>query len=193
MTKTPPVAIWILEHAVTNPQALVGDVVELRQAGRSRAWVLRQVLQAVAVEVGRQARRHPWLTLSGVVSAWVLSRMLWAAVYGVHNYAVELAVLAGGPRAAIDRPIPFASWILLAGFVAQIATGWLTGRLHRRAHLSGVVGFCLVVATLVLLARHHYYLAAVRSLIGCAGLVFGALLSARPEPRHPVEPVRRLA
>jgi hypothetical protein len=47
----PRLATWLLEHFVTssNTEAILGDLTERYQAGKSRAWYWRQVVTAIVV------------------------------------------------------------------------------------------------------------------------------------------------
>jgi hypothetical protein len=56
---------WLLRN---NP-SLLGDLLEERASGRSRAWYLRQIVVAVARSVFQEGRQHPILTLRAIATA----------------------------------------------------------------------------------------------------------------------------
>jgi hypothetical protein len=69
---TPKLALWLLRvcAAPHYRDALIGDVIELRKAGRSYAWCWRQALFAVAARLIGAIRGKPWFA---AVKAMILA------------------------------------------------------------------------------------------------------------------------
>jgi hypothetical protein len=57
------IAMWMLERFASAHyrESLAGDLIEQLACGRSRAWVWRQVLAAVAIAPLSALRRAPWM------------------------------------------------------------------------------------------------------------------------------------
>ena len=67
---------WLFRN---NP-SLLGDLLEERASGRSRAWYLRQIVVAVARSVFQEGRQHPILTLRAIATAAVAYMLTAVAV-----------------------------------------------------------------------------------------------------------------
>lgn len=96
MTRRPPpprFATWLLQRFAIGPQreALIGDIVEQYEQGRSAMWYRRQVLMTVllALVAFAQGRRRPVLRACALAIAvvWVLATAEWplAAVLSSQN------------------------------------------------------------------------------------------------------------
>src|SRR5436309_2278020 len=59
--------------------AIAGDIAE-RSAGRSRLWVLKQVVAAIALTTVRDVRLHPWRALTRVAAGWVFVLLFFFAL-----------------------------------------------------------------------------------------------------------------
>jgi hypothetical protein len=67
--RPPRFATWLLEHSATGPksEALLGDLVEQFQRGRSSGWYVRQAICAIGGSFAAQVWAYKWLAL-GVVA-----------------------------------------------------------------------------------------------------------------------------
>ena len=76
MSGQPPrIATWLLERlGPRNGSALLGDLREEWHRGRWRVWYWRQALTAISVNVFRDARVHPLLTVRALALG---SLFLW--------------------------------------------------------------------------------------------------------------------
>jgi hypothetical protein len=122
---------WLLRN---NPD-LLGDLLEERASGRSRAWYWRQVLVAVGRSIVDEGRRHPVLTLRAVATA-----------LAVYCAALAVTLFTGGYLYGfIYRPMPESRWLLvffLLEFVPALLAGWVMARTHRD---------CMEIAIVILL------------------------------------------
>ena len=73
---------WLLRN---NPD-LLGDILEERANGRSRAWLWRQMLIAVGRSMVDQGRRHPIVTLRAAALA---SFAYCIAFFGTARYTTD--------------------------------------------------------------------------------------------------------
>jgi hypothetical protein len=188
---TPRVAIWILEHAVTRPTSLAGDLIELHAAGRSRAWLWRQVLIAVVVDAVTQARQHPALTARSAIVAWIGVHYSAELAFAMRNLVVSLMVWLWGPLGAVPHGRSL-WWISVVGpLFAFCAAGWVTGRMHREAHTAGAL-LTIVTSLGFALPLHlpRSFFGTLRMLIWSTAVLLGALLSARPGIRPGVAQAR---
>jgi len=189
----PAIASWILEHTIDGPsgQALAGDLIESYAAGRGRLWYWLQVLSAVAVNVQQQVRTHPLLTLRAFGLTWI-GYQLWAAfVLATTNLVVPPIIQFWGYVETEPWVLAVRYLMALFGCFGYVAVGWTVGRLHRRAHLAGVLAF--VVMALLMSGSvwsrlgnavlHQPYLlptlllGSMRAILWTTSLMAGALLS----------------
>jgi hypothetical protein len=154
---------WLLR----DHPALLGDVLEERASGRSKAWYWRQILVAVVRSVFSEARRHPVLTLRTVATA--LAAYFVVSVIGFLAYGFLYGYLF---------PVtwdPASRWLMIPMEVAASAlAGWIVARAHRaciEAAIVVLISLGLVVGSLMdvwtLLAN-------------IVGLVAGVFIGARP-------------
>jgi hypothetical protein len=67
----PPLATWLLQRFGAK-EALVGDLVEQYQRGRSGVWYWRQVVIAIVAGIVAEVRYHPWFTVRAMLLGWTL-------------------------------------------------------------------------------------------------------------------------
>jgi hypothetical protein len=134
--------------------ALLGDLCEEYQRGRSIAWYWMQILAGIVVGSWRDARAHWVLALRASAVGLALfpaagllhlrDRLAYVQVvliYGLSNRPHHwLSVL--GPHTFV-----FSDLISAAGFVAS---GWVIVRLHRSHGIALVMPFTAVIAALAL-------------------------------------------
>ena len=80
--KHPKIAVWLLDRFGINP-ALVGDLLEEAQCGRSRGWFWRQTVRAIGAAAGRNARLYP-RDIQAVLAGWMLQVCAAWAVFHFH-------------------------------------------------------------------------------------------------------------
>jgi hypothetical protein len=111
---------WLLRN---NPN-LLGDLLEERASGRSRAWYWRQVVVAVGRSIVDEARRHPVLTLR----AAALASAVYCAALAItlFTYGILFSFLY--------PPMGESRWIFLLfslEVVPALLAGWVLARTHR--------------------------------------------------------------
>lgn len=132
--RVPVVAMWLLERFGVKRQndALIGDLVEEYQAGRSAAWFWRQTAVAITRAMARDVRENRLLALRAIALGWIFQWIWqWICVFLFFHYVF--------PRPfTLPRP-PFASLLFdMAIFSQYILIGWLIARTHR-AQAGGMV------------------------------------------------------
>ncbi len=133
---------WLLRD---NP-SLIGDLLEERSAGRSRAWFIRQLIVAVARSMATSARHNPVLIARAIVFAaccYLLLASLTAVAEGyVYGYFFSPDTWSRAPG-SFRLAIPIV-------LIPSVFTGWVVVRTHRacaQAAIAAVILFWAAVAT----------------------------------------------
>jgi len=122
-------------------EALLGDLIEQYDAGRSRTWYWQQVILALVISAGREARTRKLQAVSAVVVGYVTGASLF-------YFTTKLAARFVGGYTAYFVFLPLA-------FVSAAASGWILRRSHPRAMVLIFSGFC-VVASVVAFAVYAW-------------------------------------
>jgi hypothetical protein len=152
----PLVAGRLLKRLVPAQEhdALLGDLCEEYQRGRSFAWYCFQILVAIVVRSWKDVRAHPLVAARATVTGLVAQAFLVAA------FPTLLNVLTGGGFMWGSRWIglpwywhwPYATsldTVMMAAWIAgQAMIGWLIVRLHRGHGVPMVLVFCGVLGAL---------------------------------------------
>src|SRR5262245_10142274 len=83
---------------------LVGDLIEQRQSGRSRAWLCHQLVVALLAAVARDVVAHPLRSTIAVLVAMVL-HYVTINTWGVYGPSIDMTI--GGmilDAVALNRP-----------------------------------------------------------------------------------------
>jgi hypothetical protein len=166
-----PFAARLLKRLVPaqDHDALLGDLHEERQRGRSRVWYIVQILAAIVVGSWKDIRTHRLLTL-GSIGIGVASLVLYFYAGGMAFNFAERRLYDG---ILIDnhwiywRPQPATFSVhllpLLFFFFVFLVSGWVIGRLSRAHGITFVVAFAvflqllflaLIVVTYILVVSH---------------------------------------
>ena len=144
----PVLATALMERFDVDP-ALIGDLLEQRRAGRSRAWLWRQLIIALLSATTRDVVAHPVRSTTAALLAigvrYVAIRA-WSAYEPVIDMRIGETLLDMVPlnHAALVVAVSWANAILLAP--AWFAIGFVVARLSR-----GAVFLFLAVALTFLL------------------------------------------
>jgi len=128
---------WLLRN---NPD-LLGDLLEERASGRSRAWYWRQVLVAVGRSIVDEGRRHPIQTLR----AAALASAVYCAALAItlFTYGILFSFLY--------PPMGESRWIFLLfslEVVPALLAGWVLARTHRACIEPAIVIILVLYAAL---------------------------------------------
>jgi len=169
--------------------ALIGDVIEQRNAGRSGAWLCVQGVAAVVTSVLADVRRHPVRAVAVVLCGLVLReahRALWSVLWHYANLGMARTLPLGFMPLGVTL-----SWLdLLMAIPGWMVMGWLLAR------LSGptlVVAYIVVSAILIapdlwrqasnalddVPFRPYFYIATARETLFTLNVMIGALLFRR--------------
>ena len=127
---------WLLRN---NPD-LLGDLLEERANGRSKAWLGRQVLAAVGRSMVDQGRRHPFVTLRAAAVS--------SAVYGA---ALAITLFVYGFVFGYFFPWSRSEYALLfvsVDLVPALLAGWVLARTHRACIEPAIVVMLVLYAVL---------------------------------------------
>jgi hypothetical protein len=193
--EAPTVAKWLLQHfgCSHNNDAVVGDLDERFQAGRSVGWYWRQVFTAIWSSLLAELRMHGMLAIRALVAGWVLvftyrafSRMLVSPlVLRLQDRAMR-AYPSGWLNDAISTiephwwayrnyyvyPAAIGAARISMGFAAMILIGWIIARSHAPHHRASVlllvltfysISFAYLCAELV---QAHHTSGALGAIIG---------------------------
>ena len=139
-------ALWLLEHLSPSCGPLVGDLLEERRRGRSRAWLWRQALSATTLCCVREIRAHWLLGAAALLTGWLF---VWVAgladsVLIIQFHDVRLSRLLAGlvPADAAHAGLLFDAAYAAGLMLLAVASGWLVTALYRPLGLAAVLTYC---------------------------------------------------
>ena len=143
-THPPSLPTKLLELLVPQrtSEALLGDLIEQYESGRSRRWYWRQVILALVISAGREARTRKLQAIRAVIVGYLTGASLC-------YFTTSLAARFVGGYTAYLVFLPLA-------FVSAAASGWIVRRSHPRAMVLIFSGFC-VVASVVAFAVYFCF------------------------------------
>jgi hypothetical protein len=138
-TTPPSLATRLLESLVPQrtSEALLGDLIEQYEGGRSRTWYWRQVILALVISAGREVRTSKLQAIRAVIVGYFTGALLC-------YLTTSLAARFVGGYTAYFTFLPLY-------FFSAAASGWIVRRSHPRAMVLVWAGFW-VVASVVALA-----------------------------------------
>ena len=148
--RTPPTIASALLTRFGQPNAaFVGDLLEQFQAGKSRVWFWRQVIETIVATTVGDVREHPYLASRAIIvghaSAWVIARY---AMFDLLHYD-EWLFSRGLVGWFYLNGYGFPEWSLWPALGLLFAvSGWIVARTHRRAPPGILVVYALSVASL---------------------------------------------
>jgi hypothetical protein len=134
--EAPGVAKWLLRHfgCGVNNDAVIGDLDEWYQNGRSAGWYWRQALVALAVGFFREVRMHKALAVKAIIKGWLVVT-LTSFFIGVVCWLYFFATMNfGNPSEAGAFVVqlqaePLIRWLTFAwGMWSFMLAGFLVGR-----------------------------------------------------------------
>jgi hypothetical protein len=128
--RPPVLATWLLELFANHNPALVGDLLEEYQTGRSALWFWRQVLTAILV-CFNSIRAHKWLALRALVIGWIFleGASLLAFLFAHHLLMRLLETGIATRQVLFNWLFPVSTSLLM--FIISLSAGWLVARTHR--------------------------------------------------------------
>jgi hypothetical protein len=145
MTRIPDPVIRLLDDLLwrernlgsgDSREALIGDLSEERELGRSRGWLWWQVGAAIVTALFNTIGQHPYLTLRAVAVGWTTVMV----VEGL----LRLPFLLRSEFPEWVRQAPF-FWVALDA-AAFFVSGWVVARVHRQHRLALVLVTMLSMA-----------------------------------------------
>lgn len=140
-TNPPSLATKLLESLVPQrtSEALLGDLIEQYEAGRSRTWYWQQVILALVISAGREARTRKLQAIRAVIVGYLCGASLCyfttsAAGKFVGGYTVVGAYLLFLPLA----------------FISAAISGWILSRTHSRPMVLVFAIFCVIASAVAL-------------------------------------------
>lgn len=128
--RPPKVARWLLEHFGSSPNnsAIVGDLDERYQHGRSRIWYGKEAQVALVMSFFQEVWGHKLLAVRALLIGWAVKETL-LNILGVY-----------GGRYLRFHYEPFVDGILfpLIWIMAPMGTSWIIARTHR-SHARSMV------------------------------------------------------
>ena len=124
-------ATRLLERFANHNPALIGDLMEEYETGRSPFWYWRQVLTAIVVGSFGSIRAHKWLALRALVIGWVFleaaSRLAFPFTRDSLMWLLERGMV---PRHMLFTYVFPLSTLLLI-FIISVSGGWVVASTHR--------------------------------------------------------------
>lgn len=137
MTSRPPprIATWLLQRCLRgrHAESLLGDLLELHQAGKSNGWYWRQVFSAISANFVEALRASGRALILAIVMGWA-AIFLWRELNSVFiAYSDDIyGALRRASVARDERLLIIWSLGALLRFVSFVAIGWLVARLNTR-------------------------------------------------------------
>jgi hypothetical protein len=151
---------WLFRN---NP-SLLGDLLEERTSGRSRAWYWRQVAIAVARSIGSSSRQHPVLMARAIATAVVAYMFTAVAVAIGEGYTY--GYLMGWSK--VDAASLFI--VLPIAIIPTAFTGFLVARTHRSCAEAATVAIIILWTATSVPVHDWFWIAETASILGGAAL-----------------------
>jgi hypothetical protein len=135
----PSLATKLLESLVPQrtSEALLGDLIEQYEAGRSRTWYWQQVVLTLVITAGLEVRASKLQAVSAVVIGYLTGASLC-------YFTTSLAGRFVGGYMGVSTAY-YLVFLPLA-FFSFAASGWIVRRTHSRAMVLIWTGFCVVAS-----------------------------------------------
>jgi len=149
----PWMASWVLQRfgVAQQNQALVGDLAEEYQGGRSAAWLCWQIFVAIRAAVDRDLRSRKLLVARAIAIGWLLilgeARVMNPVIHWIQFSA------RGGVHSLLEPLVP-----VLALF-SLVPIGWLIAQTDRQRPSTMVMAFVLSMMPFAIgdQIRQHYH------------------------------------
>jgi hypothetical protein len=192
MRSSHAIATWLFERLGLDV-ALIGDLLEECERGRSAIWYWRQVLIAVWIGIWVAIREHKVLALRAVATGFAIEFLfvfLWELL---------------GPELAMFSIMQWMTQVSVT-LLTQAATGWIVARTHRAHQVPMVLVFLICIlffyacytfssASMLLVGSIHEprvrpYLAMylVTIFLAIVGILLGGAFGARPKRSELADP-----
>ena len=143
----------------TDHDALLGDLREERQRGRSMAWYVFQIVAAIVVGCCRDIWTHRLLTLRAIgigIVALVLYLVPAGALFNFVQRHLQDGILVGNhwiywrpfPQSLSWTIVSYVTYVWLCG--GLVFSGWAIGRLNRAHGITFVVAFAAALVMVLL-------------------------------------------
>jgi len=130
----PAFATKLLESLVPArmSEALLGDLIEQYEAGRSRRWYCQQVILALVISAGREVRTNKLQAVRAVLIGYLAGASL-------SYFTTSLA----GKFVGADMAVYTAYYVVFLPlcFFSAVVSGWIVHRLRPRAMVLVWAGF----------------------------------------------------
>ena len=145
--RPPSLATKLLESFVPQrtSEALLGDLIEQYESGRSRRWYWRQVILALVISAGGEARTRKLQAIRAVIVGYLCGASLC-------YFTTSVAGKFVGPYTVVGAYLLF----LPLAFISAAISGWILSRTHSRPMVLIFAIFC-VIASVVALAVYALF------------------------------------
>lgn len=143
----PIIAKWLLRHSGCSPNnaAVVGDLDERYQQGRSEVWYWQQVLSAITVGFFTAIWGNGLLTLRALAVGWGMSLVSRYVLILIREWLSAVVHLSKYPPT---------NWMMIItwceGVLAGILGGWLVAKLHRESARAMVLAYAASFMAVIL-------------------------------------------
>jgi hypothetical protein len=134
--------------------ALLGDLFEEYQRGRSNVWYCLQILVAIVVGSWKDVRTHALVAARASITGLIAQMVLLAAFSALPNVLTGAGFMWGGRWIGLPwywhwPYAPSLDMVMMAVWIAgHVMIGWLIVRLHRGHGVTMVLVYCGVQAAL---------------------------------------------
>ena len=198
MNQPPRIARWVLNHFGCSPNndAVIGDLDERYQQGRSSSWYWRQALVTLIVGFCHELRTHKGVAIKAVIRGWwlmYLSSAGLAAFSWIGDYMAAINSVAG---TKLQETAPLIFQMSAEGLVRCLLTAWImwsyalagffVARSSRKDRVFAVLCFAATVPILVFVGRPSTFPIEVLTAVGAQLLILfgGGILTQTATLRH---------
>lgn len=141
--QSPGLATWALRHFGCSPnnEAILGDLVERHQKGKSGIWYCRQVIIALVTGCVRETRENKWPMLRAIAAGWLLRS---ASIPLSHEpFLTKVLAWFGFNPAGALVGITFLAILIFGAIAIGWIVSWASGE-HRKPAVIGYVASTLL-------------------------------------------------
>jgi cation transport ATPase len=140
-------------------EALVGDLVEARDGGRSATWLWRQALAALVMTAAGDVRAHPWRSLRAMVAGWVVLLLLFGLLGDRAADSLAHMVWAWTRADGYGSHVwwPFQLAAVVVSYAGFGLSAWMVVRQDRRHAAAALLAYAVSIM-MALLASGAFFI-----------------------------------
>jgi hypothetical protein len=136
-TQPPRIANWLLQHFGSSPNndAVIGDLNERYEHGRSRVWYWQQVIAAIISSAFTEMRSDKLTAARSVVLGLILVHAIAKLMFNLFGRLLAVSLHARFVNEALFYEGPLPRWVFVSLsifiFIIGIWSGWMVASFHK--------------------------------------------------------------